>query len=110
MLSERLQATQQWLRAQPPDKHSIQLLGAENPDLLRSHLSIIAKSVEIADIYVYRTIARQRPFLAVLYGTFDSREAAQRALDRLPSPLKAFKPYVRTVQGIREELNRHSTL
>jgi septal ring-binding cell division protein DamX len=110
MLSERLQATLRWLATQPPQTLSIQLLAAENANLLREHLSTIAKSIEATDIYVYRTVARQRPFLAVLYGSFDSREAAQRALERLPPPLKAFKPYLRTVEGIREEISRRRML
>jgi septal ring-binding cell division protein DamX len=110
MLSERLQATLRWLATQPPHTLSIQLLAAENANLLREHLSTIAKSIEATDIYVYRTVARQRPFLAVLYGSFDSREAAQRALERLPPPLKAFKPYLRTVEGIREEISRRRML
>jgi septal ring-binding cell division protein DamX len=59
---------------------------------------------------VYRTLARQKPFLTVLYGSFNSREAAQNALDRLPPHLKAFKPYLRSVQGIREEMSRNNTL
>jgi septal ring-binding cell division protein DamX len=46
----------------------------------------------------------------VLYGSFGSREAAQEALDRLPPPLKASGPYVRTVQGIRGEMSRSKTL
>jgi DamX protein len=59
---------------------------------------------------VYRTVAKQKPFLIVLYCSFPSREAAQEALDRLPPALKAYKPYLRTVQGIREEMSRHNTL
>ena len=99
-----------WLQREAPGTHSIQLLGAENPQQLKEHLSSIAKSIEITKIYVYRTVARQKPFLTVLYGSFGSREAAQNALDRLPPPLKAFRPLLRTVQGIREEMSRNKTL
>jgi MSHA biogenesis protein MshM len=110
MLAERLQATLDWLEREAPETHSVQLLGSENPQQLKDHLSSIAKSIEISNLYVYRTVARQKPFLTVLYGSFGSREAAQKALDRLPPPLKAFKPYLRTVQGIREEMSRNKTL
>ncbi len=110
MLLERIEATRVWLEREAPQTHSIQLLGAENSQQLKDHLRSIAKSIEISKIYVYRTVAGQKPFLTVLYGSFGSREAAQNALDRLPPPLKAFKPYLRTVQGIRDEMSRNKTL
>ncbi|MCC6534028.1 MAG: AAA family ATPase [Burkholderiales bacterium] len=110
MLDSRLRATRRWLEAEAAQTHSIQLLGSENPQQLKDHLSSIAKSIEINSLFVYRTVARQKPFLTVLYGSFGSREAAQDALDRLPPHLKAFKPYLRTVQGVREEMSRNKTL
>jgi type II secretory pathway predicted ATPase ExeA/septal ring-binding cell division protein DamX len=110
MLLERIDATLAWLEREAPLTHSIQLLGSENAQQLKEHLSSLAKSIEISKIYVYRTVAGQKPFLTVLYGSFGTREAAQNALDRLPPPLKAFKPYLRTVQGIREEMSRNKTL
>jgi MSHA biogenesis protein MshM len=110
VLTERIQATRLWLDTEAPETHVIQLLGSENTQQLSDHLSTIAKSVEANKIYVYRTIAKQRPFLSVLYGSFRSREAALDALNRLPPHLKAFSPYPRTVQGIREEMSRNKTL
>lgn len=110
VLSARLSATRHWLDTSTPETLSIQLLGSENTQQLRDHLSTIAKSVEVNNIFVYRTIAKQRPFLTVLYGSFGNREAAQDALDRLPPHLKAFRPYLRTVAGIREEMSRNKTL
>jgi type II secretory pathway predicted ATPase ExeA/septal ring-binding cell division protein DamX len=110
MLDARLASTRRWLETAPPQTLTIQLLGAENPQQLREHLSTIAKSIEISNLFVYRTIARQKPFLSVLYGSFSTREAAQNALDRLPTHLKAFRPYLRSVQGIREEMSRNNTL
>lgn len=110
MLDTRLRLTREWLTSSDPETLSIQLLGSENPQQLRDHLSTIAKSIEISNVFVYRTLAKQKPFLTVLYGAFNTREAAQSALDRLPMHLKAFKPYLRTVQGIREEMSRNNTL
>jgi len=106
ILESRLRAGDDWLRAAPGQTLTIQLLGTENSPQLKEHLSTIAKSIEINNIFVYRTVARQKPFLTVLYGSFGSREAAQDALDRLPPSLKANKPYLRTVQGVRDEMSR----
>jgi septal ring-binding cell division protein DamX len=60
--------------------------------------------LEINEIYVYRTIAKQKPSLTVLYGSYVDRRTAQEALNRLPATLKASKPIVRTAQGIRAEI------
>ena len=110
ILASRIQATRQWLSAEAGQIYSIQLLGSDKPQKLKHHLNVIAKSVEINNVFVYRTLANQKPFLSVLYGRFASRKAAQEALDRLPPQLRAFKPYLRTVQGIREEMSRNNTL
>jgi DamX protein len=110
VLEARILATRDWLEQEGALTHSIQVLGSNNREQLKDHLNMIAKSVEIKNVFVYRTIAKEKPFLTVLYGSFPSREAAQEALDRLPPPLRAFKPYLRTVQGIREEMSRNNTL
>jgi septal ring-binding cell division protein DamX len=43
----------------------------------------------------------------VLFGSFDSRRDAMQALEKLPTSLKAYKPVLRTLQGIRGEIARH---
>jgi MSHA biogenesis protein MshM len=110
VLEARIVATREWLREEDAQTHSIQLLGSDNRQQLKDHLNSISKSIEITHVFVYRTVAKQKPFLTVLYGSFPNRDAAQDALERLPPPLRAFKPYLRTVQGIREEMSRNNTL
>jgi len=44
-----------------------------------------------------------------LYGSFDDRRAAQEALAKLPANLKAYKPVLRTMQGIRAEIAQHQS-
>ena len=107
MLETRLAATQDWLAQQDKNTYSIQLLGSDNPQQLKNHLNAIRKYIEISDIFVYRTIAKQKPSLTVLYGSFRDRRAAFNALAQLPAPLKAHNPILRTVQGIRGEIARH---
>jgi MSHA biogenesis protein MshM len=106
-LQARLAATENWLVRQDKNTHTIQLLGADNPQQLKHHLNVISKYVEINEIFVYRTVARQKPSLTVLYGTFNDRQAARDALAQLPAPLKAYKPLLRSVQGIRAEIAQH---
>ncbi|NBR29229.1 MAG: general secretion pathway protein, partial [Betaproteobacteria bacterium] len=67
------------------------------------------KYIEINDIFVYRTLAKQKPSMTVLYGSFTDRRAAQEALKQLPAALRANKPIVRTAQGIRAEIAQHQS-
>ena len=106
-LDSRLTATQNWLAQQDKNTYSIQLLGAENQHQLMQHLNVIRKYVDINDVFVYRTLAKQKPSLTVLYGSFRDRRAALDALASLPAPLKTYRPILRTVNGVRAEIARN---
>ena len=109
VLEQRLHATEQWLAQQRGPEYSIQLLGSNDPELLREYFKTIGKYLEIEKVFVYRTIANQRPSLTVLYGNFANRAAVNRMLNSLPDDLKVNRPYYRTIQGIRSEIARHSS-
>ena len=109
VLEARLAATRKWLAQQAENTYSIQLLGTDNPQQLKNHLNVLSKFIEINDIFVYRTLAKQKPSLTVLYGAFSDRRAAQDALAKLPASLKVYKPILRTVQGIRAEIAQHQS-
>jgi type II secretory pathway predicted ATPase ExeA/septal ring-binding cell division protein DamX len=105
----RLAATKDWLAQGDKNAFSIQVMGVDNPSQLKHHLNVLRKYVEINEIFVYRTIAKQKPSLTVLYGSFDDRRAALEALAKLPAALKAYKPVLRTKQGIRAEIAQHQS-
>lgn len=106
VLEQRLLATDQWLGEQNGGFYSIQLLGSDDPELLREYFKTIAKYVEIEKVYVYRTTANRHPSLTVLYGTFATRGEVTRTLQSLPDELQFNRPYYRTIQGIRAEIAR----
>ncbi len=108
-LESRLTATKDWLSQKDKNAFSIQLLGTDNPSQLKHHLNVIRKYVEINNIFVYLTIAKQKPSLTVLYGSFDDRRTALEALAKLPAALKAYRPVLRTMQGIRAEIAQHQS-
>ena len=107
LIDQRFDATREWLADAAPTMYSIQLMGIEDESLLKQHLNDIAKSVEITKVFLYRTVANRKASLTVLYGSFSDRRAAQAALEELPSALKANRPILRTVRGIRTEIMRH---
>jgi len=50
VLEQRLRATDQWLAEQNGTVYSIQLLGTNNPELLRDYFKTIAKHLEIEKV------------------------------------------------------------
>jgi len=103
-LEQRLLATERWLEEAAGETFSIQLLGSNDPAQLRSYFDTLSKYIEIEKVFVYRTLANQQPSMTVLYGAFGRRAEAVKSLDALPDDLKANRPYIRTVQGIRSEI------
>ncbi len=107
VLETRLAATEKWLATEPNNLYSIQLLGTPDASQLKLHLNDVSKFIEMNKIFVYRTVANGRPLLTVLYGSFSDRRSAQEVLEKLPESLRANRPILRTVEGIRAELKRH---
>ena len=106
VLEHRLLATGRWLGEQNGGFYCIQLLGTNDPELLREYFRTIAKYIDIDKVYVYRTTANRQPSLTVLYGTFATRNEVTRTLQSLPDELKFNRPYYRTIEGIRSEIAR----
>lgn len=104
LLEQRLLATDRWLAQAHGGTFSIQLLGSTDPRMLQRYLQILSKYIEIEQVFVYRTTANEEPSMTVLYGAFAVRDDAVRSLDELPAELKANRPFIRTVQGVRSEL------
>ncbi|HEY7760285.1 MAG TPA: AAA family ATPase [Burkholderiales bacterium] len=104
LLEQRLLATERWLAEADAGMFSIQLLGSTDQHMLKRYLNNLTNYIERDRIFVYRTVANQAPSMTVLYGEFVARADAVRSLDGLPPELRANRPYIRTVQGIRSEL------
>jgi type II secretory pathway predicted ATPase ExeA/septal ring-binding cell division protein DamX len=104
LLQQRLDATTAWLASAPPRTYTIQLLGARNEQQLNQHLRFLANIIEINNVFVYRTFAKGEPALTITWGAFDDQRAAREAMAQLPARLKAHKPILRTVQGIKTEV------
>jgi septal ring-binding cell division protein DamX len=107
VLGSRLSATREWLAGAPQTTHTIQLMGTNSEEHLRSQLKALSKLLEPSKIYVFRTVAQGKPALTVLYGAYADRQAALQALEKLPAPIAANKPVLRTVNGIRAEQKQH---
>ncbi len=106
IVAKRMEATRRWINSDLRQAYSIQLLVASSDQQLRNHLNALPKFIEVNDIYMYRSVALGRPTVNVLWGSFRGRDAALDELDQLPRSLRANRPYVRTIEGIRAEVDR----
>jgi septal ring-binding cell division protein DamX len=104
ILDKRIEATKVWLTHQQPSTVSIQIMSANNLEKMRNQLESLAQMVELDNLYVYRTTVNGNPIMCVLYGSYPDRTTASRAMAELPKALRAYRPHLRTVSGIAEEI------
>lgn len=107
MVEQRLAATEAWLATQNPSTSSIQLMVSKDLRQLRDHLGKIGREIEVEQVFVYRTKVNGQPAWTVLYGSFPSRAKTAAAIEALPESLKLYRPYLRTVRGIRAEIGQN---
>ncbi|MDD5404388.1 MAG: AAA family ATPase [Sulfuricella sp.] len=107
VVAQRLAATEKWLATQSPATSSIQLMVSNDLQQLRNHLKKISHEIEMEKIFVYRSKVNGQPAWTVLYGSFPGREKTAEAMDALPESLKVYRPYLRTVQGVRAEIRQN---
>ena len=107
LLEQRLRETRQWLAQADDSQFTIQLLGTNNAEYLKSDLERLGDVVELDKVFVYRTLANERPSYTVLLGTYGTRAEAFQEIQALPESMKANSPYFRTIKGVKEEIARN---
>ncbi|TAK90203.1 MAG: hypothetical protein EPO06_09450 [Burkholderiaceae bacterium] len=114
-IDARLLAGKHWLETATAVQGSIQLfvLSADNHDGLNRFLARytsphakVRGTLDREQIYLYLAPLKGQMRLGVLYGTYESRQAAADAIGQLPEPLRKLKPYPRSVQGLRDEVGK----
>ena len=107
MLRERLAATREKLAGEPDGHYSIELFVAENSEPARTErfLGRARELVPLSEVYVIPVATGSRYFLRVVYGMFDSKEAAADAAKRLPPKYQnAFRFELRSLAELRASI------
>ena len=106
LLAQRQRATEEWLRQVPDNTYTLQLLTA---DVARAAdvnlwLTRLPAAIKVDQVYVYSSVIRGLPRFSILYGAFPDRASATAALGELPKKMRDGKPLIRTIAGIRADL------
>ena len=96
------------LLAGDPRLYSVQLMlaDARQRDYVAGYLAEAAHAVSPDKLYLVPAGTPEAPRLGVLFGAFPERADASLALAALPENLKQFRPYVRPIEGVREDAQR----
>ena len=96
------------LLAGDPRLYSVQLMVADarQRDYVAGYLAEAAHAVSPDKLYLVPAGTPETPRLGVLFGAFRERADASLALAALPENLKQFRPYVRPIDGVREDAQR----
>lgn len=87
--------------------YAVQLMVTDARDgFLESYLFEASRALRPERLFVVPAGSPEMPRLGVIFGTFEERGDATLALAALPEPLKQFRPYVRPLEGVREDARR----
>jgi hypothetical protein len=107
-VASRIAAGRELLANAASSRYAVQLMvtDARERAFLESYLAEAGRSVEAGRLYVVPQGSPEVPRLGLLLGGYRDRDEALAALDKLPTQLRQFKPYVRTLDAVREEVRR----
>ena len=103
LTSERLAASEEWLKRTPGNRYFIQLMNVDAGAAteIEAFLSTHAGALDAQQLRVYRSRLSGRDRIGVIYGEFTTREQASAAISHLPATVRATYPYVRSVYKLR---------
>lgn len=90
----------QWISSQPGNRYTIQILGAHSRKNVERYIDGFKGDVQ--RLHIYEGILRGQPWYVLIYGSYDSRQAAKRAGAELG--LKDL--WVRDFSAIQKEMIR----
>jgi len=107
-LNSRMEAGRELLATTPANRFSVQLMvtDANSPECLESWLADAGRAVEPGKLYLVPAGGTDAPRVGVLFGSYADRGQASEALAALPASLRQFRPYVRSLDAVREDARR----
>ena len=107
-IAVRLAAGQELLGGSSGARYSVQLMvtDAREREYLESWLAEAGRAVQPDKLVLVPAGNVEAPRLGVLFGGYPERNDATQALEALPVGLRQFRPYVRSLDAVREDARR----
>jgi MSHA biogenesis protein MshM len=105
LVQERFLATQDWLEAAPERHFALQLMTVKDSELslMEEFLARASRLVPEDELHVYSVKIDGVQHYRVAYGSFAGAGEAVAAIKELPSFLRAYNPYHRSVERMRSQ-------
>jgi len=89
-------------------RYVVQLMmtDARDPAYLQAYLAEASRTLKPEELFLYPSGSADSPKVGVLYGAFQTRKEASDAMGALPDNLRQFRPYVRAVEAVRNDVRR----
>lgn len=97
---KRLRDTQ-WIRAQAPDRFTIQILASGNEAAVRDY----ARTVNLpGDVAWFPTRRGDQTLHVLIFGSYPSAEAARSAIPALPAEVRRNQPFIRSFRAVQDAM------
>ena len=103
LTTERLAASEIWIKKTPGSRYFIQLLNVEASaaQAVESFLATHAGMLDAQQLRVYRSNLSGKDRIGVIFGEFPTRQQAIAAITQLPAEVRVPEPHVRSVARLR---------
>ncbi|MFZ3086924.1 MAG: AAA family ATPase [Methylotenera sp.] len=114
-VNQRLEVTRKLLLTAKPETVSLQIQsvpagqlpgGQSQDELLKTELEKLSQQLEMDNIYLYRMHQNGAVYTVILYGVYEQRADAMKAMRDLPEQIKNNRPYLRTLVGVKKDIEQ----
>lgn len=91
---------ERWILDQEPNDFTLQLLGTHN----KASIEKFTKAHKLTNnVAVYQTLRNDKTWYSLIYGSYDTKEAAQQAKKKITN--KKVKPWLRRFDNVQAKIN-----
>jgi len=90
---------QQWVSSQNPNFYTLQLASSTNKQLIEKYYALNGLKGQAG---YYSSIRQGERWYALVYGSYNSVQAAKSAIGDLPQDLRKWSPWVRNIRSIHK--------
>lgn len=84
------------------DIYTLQLIGMSSEKTLNEFIK--QHHLPRKNVYLYETVRNKKPWYVVIYGQFESREAANRVAKKLPNTLNILDSWVKKYSSVHQDI------